>query len=55
MSLQPDLDALNQHRIREGLQRMERAGRAVYKLEATGDHPIRPSDIIRAAEQEPHE
>ena len=54
VSQQPDLDALNQQRIREGRQRMERAGRLVYRLEAAGDHPTRPSDIIRAAEQGNH-
>ena len=51
MSQQPNLDALNQHRIRETENAWKDAGRLVYRLEAAGDHTTRPSDIIRAAEE----
>jgi hypothetical protein len=44
-------DELNQQRIQEGRARMEHAGRLIYRLEASGDHTTRPSDIIRTAEQ----
>ena len=50
MSIQPNLEALNAARITDGLNRMQRAGQLIYRLEAAGDHPIRPSDIIRTAE-----
>lgn len=45
-------DDLNQARIEARLLEWMRAGREVYKLEVKGDHPARPSDIIRTAEKE---
>ena len=51
MSVQPDHNSLNVMRIIDKGADWMRAGREVYKREAKGDHPVKPSDIIRTAEQ----
>ena len=51
MSIQPDLDALNAARVVDKFFDWARAGREIYKREAAGDHPVKPSDIIRTAER----
>jgi hypothetical protein len=50
MSTQPDHSTLNLARVEEGIRMWARAGRQVYKMEARGDQPVRPSDIIHLAE-----
>ena len=60
MSAQPDMDdltaqrdreALNQARIQARLEEWTRAGRLIYKLEATGVRNIDPADVITQAEE----
>ena len=51
MTIQPDHNSLNVARIIAKGADWMRAGREVYKREAKGDHPAKPSDIIRAAER----
>jgi len=54
VSSQPDDGTHTQQqanvRVSLALSDWHRAGHVVYDLERAGDHPIRPSDIIRTAE-----
>jgi hypothetical protein len=50
MTTQPDHGTLNLARIEAKMLDWARAGRQVYKMEARGDQPVRPSDIIHLAE-----
>lgn len=47
---QPAPDTLNEQRIIAKGADWMRAGRELYKREAIGDYPVKPSDIIRTAE-----
>ena len=55
MTVQPDMDDLNQARITARVAEWARAGRELYKLHAHGVTSVNPGDVISRAERLDHD